>query len=235
MSNNYLIVGGTTGIGAALSGKLKALGHHVFAASRHATSRFESGANLSVNDIDATDESSDWSFLPEQLHGVAYLGGSINLKPFHRLKNADFLEDFRVNTLGAINTVQAALPKLKNAGGGSVVLFSSVAVQRGLTFHASISAAKGGIEGLTRALSAELAPTVRVNAIALSLSDTPMAEKLLNSELKQEASRNRHALKRYGTAADGASLAAFLLSAEASWITGQIIGLDGGMSAIQNI
>ena len=235
MNKKFLIVGGTTGVGKSLTDMLINQGHHVYVVSRKAQDRLASGNGLHVHNLDATHEGADWGFLPDKIHGVAYLGGSINLKPFHRLKNDDFLEDFKVNTLGAVNTIQAALPKFKEAGGGSVVLFSTVAVQRGLAFHASVSAAKGGVEGITRALSAELAPSIRVNAIALSLSETPMAEKLLNTEAKQEASRNRHALKRFGTAHDGASMAAFLLSDDATWITGQVIGVDGGMGTVQNI
>jgi NAD(P)-dependent dehydrogenase (short-subunit alcohol dehydrogenase family) len=173
MAKQYLIVGGSTGIGKSLSEQLTKAGHQVFVASRSAASRMESGDNISVHTVDATDESADWSFLPEKLDGVVYCGGSINLKPFHRLKNADFLEDFKVNLVGAVNTIQAALPALKKADQGSIVLFSTVAVQRGLTFHSSVSAAKGGIEGLIRALSAEFAPKIRVNAVAISLTNTP--------------------------------------------------------------
>jgi NAD(P)-dependent dehydrogenase (short-subunit alcohol dehydrogenase family) len=214
---------------------LKDHGHSVVIASREANTRMESGPKIGVHNIDATDENADWSFLPEELDGVVYCGGSINLKPFHRLKNSDFLADFNVNLIGAVNTVQAALPALKKSGHGSIVLFSTVAVQRGLAFHASVSAAKGGVEGLTRALSAELAPSIRANAVAISLTDTPMAERLLSTEAKQEASRERHPLKRYGKPEDAAAIAAFLLSSESSWITGQVIGVDGGMSVIQNL
>jgi len=235
MAKQYLIVGGSTGIGKSLSEQLVKAGHQVFVASRSAGSRMESGDNISVHTVNATDESADWSFLPEKLDGVVYCGGSINLKPFHRLKNADFLEDFKVNLLGAVNTIQAALPALKKADQGSIVLFSTVAVQRGLTFHSSVSAAKGGIEGLIRALSAEFAPKIRVNAVAISLTNTPMAEKLLGTEAKIEAGNARHPLKRVGKPSDAASAAAFLLGEESSWITGQVIGVDGGMSTIQNL
>jgi len=235
MAKQYLIVGGSTGIGKSLSEQLTKAGHQVFVASRSAASRMESGDNISVHTVDATDESADWSFLPEKLDGVVYCGGSINLKPFHRLKNADFLEDFKVNLVGAVNTIQAALPALKKADQGSIVLFSTVAVQRGLTFHSSVSAAKGGIEGLIRALSAEFAPKIRVNAVAISLTNTPMAEKLLGTEAKIEAGNARHPLKRVGKPSDAASAAAFLLGEESSWITGQVIGVDGGMSTIQNL
>jgi NAD(P)-dependent dehydrogenase (short-subunit alcohol dehydrogenase family) len=235
MSKHYLILGGSTGIGKALSENLTAQGHHVTVASRSASSRMESDNLLSVHDIDATNAEADWSFLPEKLDGVAYLGGSINLKPFHRLKNEDFLADFQVNLIGAVNTIQAALPAMKKSEGASIVLFSTVAVQRGLTFHASVAAAKGAVEGLTRALSAELAPSIRVNAVALSLTDTPMAEKLLSNDTKREAADQRHALKRHGKPQDIAEMAAFLLGDKSSWITGQIIGVDGGMGTVQNL
>ncbi|MEM9052919.1 MAG: SDR family oxidoreductase [Bacteroidota bacterium] len=232
---NYLVVGGSTGIGKEISDKLLEEGHHVIVASRSATTRLSSSGNLSVHDVDATDPNADWSFLPESLDGVVYCGGSINLKPFKRLKNEDFIQDYTVNVLGAVNTVQACLKSFKNTESSSVVLFSSVAAERGLNFHASISAAKGAVEGLTKSLSAELAPTVRVNCVALSLTDTPMAEALLNNERKQEASNLRHPLKRYGQPADAAEAALFFLESRSSWVTGQVLGVDGGMGTIQNI
>jgi NAD(P)-dependent dehydrogenase (short-subunit alcohol dehydrogenase family) len=235
MTGNYLIVGGSTGIGRALAESLLRDGNRVWVASRSALERMEPTVGLSANNVDATDPAANWSFLPDTLHGVAYCAGSINLKPFHRLKAEDFLGDFQVNLMGAVHTIQAALPALKASGNGSIVLFSSVAASRGLTFHASVSAAKGAVEGLVRALSAELAPAVRINAVALSLSNTPMAEKLLNSDGKQEAARNRHPLKRFGTPHDGAAAARFLLSGESSWITGQVLGVDGGMHTVQNV
>lgn len=235
MGRTYLVVGGSTGIGKAITEKLLDGGNSVYVASRGATGRMTAGENLFVHDIDATDDQADWAFLPETLDGVVYCGGSINLKPFHRLTNEDFIGDFKVNVLGAVNTLQAALPALKKSEMASIVLFSTVAVQRGLTFHTSVSAAKGGIEGITKALSAELAPKIRVNAVAISLTDTPMAERLLSTESKQEAGRARHPLKRYGTPEDSASIATFLLGDQSTWITGQVIGVDGGMSAIQNL
>lgn len=230
----YLIIGGATGIGKKITEILLEKGHSVIVASRSATEKLEEKSNLRVFNIDSTKPDADWSFLPENIDGIAYCAGSINLKPFKRLRADDFRTDFEINLIGAVNTIQAALPALKK-NGGSIVLFSSVAAQRGLTFHASVAAAKGAVEGLTPALSAELAPDIRVNALALSLTDTPLAENLLSTEKEREASNLRHPLKRYGKPEDAAALAVFLLSEEASWITGQIIGVDGGMGTIQNI
>ncbi|MEP6597760.1 MAG: SDR family oxidoreductase, partial [Ginsengibacter sp.] len=115
----------------------------------------------------------------------------------------------------------------------SIVLFSTVAVQTGLPFHAQVAASKGALEGLTKALAAEFAPKIRVNCIAPSLTDTPLASSLLNTGQKAEANAQRHPLKRIGTTADIANLAEFILSDKASWITGQIIHVDGGISTLK--
>ena len=232
---NYLIIGGGSGVGKRLTEILLEKGHTVYVASRNATDKMSESENLHVNNLDAVSQDADWTFLPDDLSGVAYCAGSINLKPFKRLRPEDFMADFDVNLIGVVNTVQAAMPALKHGNGGSILLFSSVAAQRGLNFHASVAAAKGAVEGLTRALSAELAPDIRVNALALSLTDTPLAQNLLSTDKKKESSNERHPLKRYGKPNDAASLGAFLLSPDADWITGQIIGVDGGMGAIQNI
>lgn len=230
-----MVVGGSTGIGKEITDRLLKGGHYVFVASRNARTRLSTSGRLAVFNVDATQPDADWSFLPESLDGVVYCGGSINLKPFKRLKNEDFIQDYKVNVLGAVNTVQACLKSFKNVENASVVLFSSVAAERGLNFHASISAAKGAVEGLTKSLSAELAPSVRVNCVALSLTDTPMAEALLNNERKQDASKLRHPLKRYGQPADAAEAALFFLESKSSWVTGQVLGVDGGMGTIQNL
>ncbi|WP_419658064.1 short chain dehydrogenase/reductase [Desulfosarcina variabilis str. Montpellier] len=163
-----------------------------------------------------------------------YCPGSIRLRPFHRLKRDDFLADLEINLLGAINAIQACLPGLKRATEpSSIVLFSTVAVETGMPFHASIASAKGAIERLTRSLAAELAPKIRVNAIAPSLTDTNLAKTLLSDDGKRSAAAARHPLKRFGSAADIAAAATFLLEDSSSWISGQILAVDGGMGALR--
>jgi NAD(P)-dependent dehydrogenase (short-subunit alcohol dehydrogenase family) len=172
--------------------------------------------------------------LPESLQGLVYCPGTIRLRPFHRLSDNDFLEDFTINVLGAVKAIRASLPLLKkSSSGASIVLFSTVAVQTGMPFHASIASAKGAIEGLTRSLAAELAPSIRVNAIAPSLTETPLAQSLLSNDQKRQMAADRHPLKRFGQPEDIANLTVFLLDPGTSWITGEIFHVDGGMSAVR--
>jgi 3-oxoacyl-[acyl-carrier protein] reductase len=167
--------------------------------------------------------------LPEVIHGVVYCPGSINLRPFNRLTAQDFLNDFQQNVLGAIAVIQYLLPRLKKADGASIVLFSTVAVKIGMPFHASIAAAKGAVEGLAKSLAAELATSkIRVNVIAPSLTDTPLASALLSSDEKREAAAKRHPLNSIGSADEIGQLVAFLIQDNSRWITGQVIGVDGG-------
>lgn len=225
-TKNYLIIGGNSGIGKAIADILKKEGHAVILASRK-------GGDEGTIAYDATKDELKADDLPARLHGLVYCPGSITLKPFHRLTDQEFLDDFSINVMGAVRTVRSVLSLLKNADKSSIVLFSTVAVQQGMPFHASVAAAKGAIEGLTRSLAAEFAPKIRVNAIAPSLTNTPLAGKLLSSEDKKKASDERHPLKRTGEAEDIAQMATFLLSEQASWVSGQIFHVDGGLSALR--
>lgn len=232
---NIAIVGASSGIGLALCRQLLEDGHHVWAFSR-SKGALPEHPNLHYTPFDALGAESLQASLPAQLHGLAYCPGTINLMPFHRIKPEQFLEEFELNVMGAIRSIQSALPALKAAGSASVVLFSTVAVQTGMPFHASIAAAKGAIEGLTRSLAAEYAAQrIRFNAIAPSLTDTPLASRLTATPEKREASDKRHPIGRMGTPEDLASLSAFLLSEKSSWITGQVLHADGGMGSLKLI
>lgn len=231
MSKNYIVVGGSKGIGLQITKDLAAQGHQVTVLSR-TQEELNSITNVSYVSHDVTS-----SALPEltldTMDGFVYCPGSINLKPFHRLKADDFEADFQLNVLGAVKLLQHFLPALKKGQHPAVLFFSTVAVQQGMGFHASVAASKGALEGLTRSLAAELAPSVRVNCIAPSVTDTPLAARLLSTEEKKAASGKRHALNRVGTPSDISNMATFLLSDQASWVTGQTLGVDGGMSSLR--
>ncbi len=230
---NILIVGAGKGIGLKTS-QLLVAENNLITISRNLTKELEE-LNTKFYQLDpVSDELDILNDLPEQIHGIVYCPGSINLKPFNRLTKKDFLDDFNQNVLGAIAIIQKILPNLKRANGSSIVLFSTVAAKIGMPFHASIATSKSAIEGLAKSLAAELATyKVRVNVIAPSLTDTPLAGFLLNTEEKKESSNKRHPLQRIGTADEMASLVSFLLSDQSSWITGQIIGVDGGMGSLK--
>jgi len=228
---NYLIIGGSAGIGAALVQQLLDAGHTVYAAQRKAPNM--SHPKLHYLPIDVTQGQLDITALPTSLDGFAYMPGSINLKPFKNLKAEAFLADWQLNFGAMIPLLQQVLPLLLAASKPSVVLMSSVAVGTGMPFHSSIAAAKGAIEGFTRALAAEYAPQLRVNAIAPSLTATPLADKFLNSPDKLDRAAQRHPLKQVGDPADVAALAAYLLGEHSGWITGQVWGIDGGMGRLQ--
>jgi len=228
---NILIIGGSSGIGLALAEQLAPL-NNIIVASRTA----ESIAGLDVKHItyDATQDDLDTSLLPEVLHGFVYCPGSINLRPFKGLKLDAFQSDFEINLLGAVRSLKSVFNQLSASGNASVVFFSTVAVQTGMPFHSSVAASKGAIEGLTRSLAAEFAPKIRVNAIAPSLVDTPMASKFLNNEVKIEKANERHPLGRVGNAKEMAQASAFLLGEESSWMTGKILQLDGGIGNLKS-
>jgi NAD(P)-dependent dehydrogenase (short-subunit alcohol dehydrogenase family) len=229
---NYLIVGASSGIGKSLANKLAESGHNVFA-TYNEHPQDEAVQNITYSHLNVLDGEFDLSFLPEKLDGIAYCPGSINLKPFARIKPEDFLDDYALQVVGAVKILQAVASKLKASGNASVVLFSTVAVQLGFNFHTQVAASKGAIEGLTKSLAAEWAPIIRVNAIAPSITDTPLASKLLGSDDKKEANAQRHPLKKIGSPEDIAGMASFLLSDQSSWMTGQVLHLDGGMSSIK--
>ena len=224
------VLGDSRGIGLALRNQLLASGQQVIGASR---STGESGDRYTHFQHDVVANPLNLSDYTDHLDGLVYCPGTINLKPFRGFKKTDVLNDIEVNYLGAFLNIQANLKLLKASDQGRVVLFSTVAVQTGMSFHASIAGAKAAIEGLTRSLAAELAPAIRVNCIAPSLTNTSLAEGFLNNDKKLESANQRHPLKRIGTAEELASTAAWLLSDESSWITGQIIHQDGGLGSVR--
>ena len=231
MPKNYLVAGGSSGIGLDLVRRLSGDGHHVTVVSRTNDALGGiSGVDHIKHDFASEDE---LSLDLESLDGLAYCPGTINLKPFRGLKEKDFLNDFRVNVLGAINCIQAASGALKKGANPSIVMFSTVAVGQGMKYHASVAAAKGAVEGLARSLAAEFAPDIRVNCIAPSVVDTPLAERILSSEDRKDASAKRHPLGRVGETSDIAAMAQFLLSEQSGWMTGQVLGIDGGMSSLK--
>ena len=229
---NIIVIGGSTGIGKTISEQLAERGASVLVLSREQHD-LKVGGSISYQSLDVLNDDFSTINLPTKVDGLVYCPGSINLKMFRSLKVDDFRKDLEINVLGAVKAIQAVLRPLKKSGSGSVVLFSTVAVGQGMPFHTSVAAAKGAVEGLAKSLAAELAPKIRVNCIAPSLTNTPMAANLLSTDDKKEASNKRHPLRRYGQPEDIANMAVFLLSEQASWVTGQVIGVDGGMSTLR--
>lgn len=238
MSDVFIVVGATGGVGRALVHRLAARGASLHLVGRDAARlqplAQEVGATFAAADVrDPASLRAALESAGARVAGLAYCVGTINLRPLARLTDDDALRDFELNALGAARSVQAALPALKAVEAASVVLFSSVAVAQGFASHASIAMAKGAVEGLTRALAAELAPRIRVNAVAPSLTRTPLAQAFTASEAMAQGIAQLHALQRLGEPDDIAALADFLLSRDASWITGQVIAVDGGRSTVR--
>ncbi len=233
---HYLIFGGSGGIGSNLARRLVASGNTVHLTGRDSARTEglarELGATFTVGDV--RDDGHIKNAVEQAgtvIDGLAYAIGTINLKPLARLNDTDFLGDYTINALGAVKAAQAALPALKaSSGTAAILLFSTIAVSQGFASHASISMAKGAIEGLTRALAAELAPKIRVNAIAPSLTDTPLAANITSNAAMAQGIAALHAIPRLGTSDDVAALGALLLGDQAGWITGQVMAVDGGRS-----
>ena len=230
------IIGDSKGIGLALRQRLLARGDKVIGVSRTGS---QAVGNYTGLVFDAVAHPCDLSSFTDRLDGLVYCPGTIVLKPVRGVKQELVMEDFKVNVMGFLQSVQANLKLLKAAASDpsgpkpSIVGFSTVAVQTGMGFHASIAMAKGALEGLVRTMACEFAPDIRVNAIAPSLTDTPLAAGLLSSDAKREASAERHPLKRVASAQEVAAMAAYLLSSDAAAMTGQILQVDNGMSAVR--
>ncbi len=227
MKKNILLIGGSHGIGHALAKKLQN-NDNVYIASR--TKEELDDLEVTYIPFDATTDELDMTQMPDEIHSFVYCPGSINLKPFKMMSLDTFEEDMHLNFFSMVRVVKTIIGKM--AEGGSMVFFSTVAVGTGMPFHTSVAAAKGAIEGFAKSMAAEYAPKLRVNVVAPSLVNTPLAGRLLNNDKKVEMMSQRHPLKRVGTPEDIANIALFLLSDDSTWMTGQIVGVDGGMSTL---
>lgn len=225
----YIFAGANSAIAKATAEMLRVSGHHVIGLSRTDVSA-QYDEHFMITDY--TDRSA-YPSIEAAVNGLVYFPGSIRLRPFARISAEEYLDDFRLHALGAAVFTQHFLPSLKSAEAPSIVFISSVAARTGLSFHTSVSMAKGAIESLALSLAAELAPTIRVNTVALSLTDTPLAASLLNTDQKKEASAQRHPLKRTGTVSDPAHAISFLLNEHSGWITGTVLPVDGGMQSLR--
>jgi len=232
MKKNILIVGGSSGIGLELVKQIHSK-NNLFVANR--SNEELNGLPVTYIPYDVEADELEISLLPETLDGLVYCPGTINLRPFKGLKPEVFFKDFSINVMGAVKTLQAVLGRLNNCEtSASVVFFSTVAVQTGMPFHASVATAKGALEGLSRSLAAELAPKIRFNVIAPSLIDTPLAEKFLNNDTKKNNAAARHPLQRVGSPEEIAQITEFLLSNTSSWVTAQTLTVDGGIGSIKS-
>ena len=229
MQKNILIIGGNSLIGQEVIKLSNSNGDNVTATSR-------STIDLPLENfiqLDPNEDLSGLDDLPDSIDALLYCPGSISLKSIQRMDISDIREDFRINVEGAFNVIKKVLPNLKKDEGASVVFISSVAAKSGMTFHSSIAASKAALEGFARSLASELAPRVAINCVAPSLTNTPMAEHLLNNEKKLQSSEERHPLNTIGDPVKVAKVIYNLFSAKEDWITGQTISIDGGLSSLR--
>jgi len=228
---NFVVVGGSSGIGLEMVNRLSTSGHGVTVVSRtwpHA----ESLPEVRHVSMDVTKDDLDSGALPEAISGLVYCPGTIRLRSFRGLSPQDFHDDYELNVVGAVRCIQGALKGMKAADAASIVLFSTIAAQTGLPLHASIAAAKAGLEAMGKTLAAELSPGIRVNCIAPALVDSPLSSRFFGDPEKEKALASRYPMQRTGTIDDIASMAMYLLT-DGPWITGQVYGVDGGMSTIR--
>ena len=227
---NYLVVGGSSGIGKEIT-EILSIENIVFSTSRNDLNGTK--GNIRQIKYNVLEDELDTELLPDQIDGFVYCPGTINLRPFRSLKLETFRSDLELNLIGAIKTLQVILSKLQQSPSASIIFYSTVAVKTGMPFHSSVSSSKSALEGLTRSLAAEFAPKIRVNCIAPSIVNTPLANKFLNTEDKIEKAAARHPLNKIGTAKEIAQLTQYLLDEKSKWITGQIINIDGGISSVK--
>ena len=237
MNKKILIYGGTGAIGFSIAKKMNEEGYSPVIISRNKEELISKAENIGCEyetcDILDSDQIENVSKkYNDEVVGLAYCVGSINLKPLRMSKNDDFIDSFKINTLGAINVIKSNLPSLTK-NNGSILLFSTVAVQQGFANHSIVSSSKGAIEGLTHSLAAEFAPKIKVNCIAPSLTDSKMSQKMLSNETIRKAIENMHPIPKIGTGEDFADFSSFLLSKKNNWITGQIFHIDGGRSTLR--
>ncbi len=235
MNKTYLMIGGNSGIGEACLRRIIEQNHRLITVTRTELK----SANVSLHTAlkaDASTTLPDIEDYTQSLDGVIYCPGTISLKPFTSTLIENFRNDFEINVIGLVNTLQCSLPLLKNSPKASVVAFSTIASKLGMPYHSSIATSKCAVEGLIRTLAAEYASNnIRFNAIAPSIVDTPLAARILTNNQKKEEIARKHPLKKIGSADDIASLTMYLLSEDSSWITGQVIHSDGGLSSISKI
>ena len=228
---NIVVIGCSSGIGAAITEKCS---ESCFVTGSYNRNKPETNhTNVHTAHFNVLDPNPDNSFLPDTIDGLAYCPGTVILKPASRVSEDELLRDYRLQVAGALKVFQACLPAMKKSRRASVVFFSSIAASYGFTMHSVTASSKGALEALSRTLAAEYAPQIRVNCIAPSLTETPLVQNLINTPSKKEVQAILHPMKRIGAGEDIAAAAAWLLSDDSSWVTGQVLHIDGGRSTLR--